>query len=80
MKADIRSLEVEHIKAFKSMKDEVPGLGRAVELATNPYVAAAAAAATFGAAFVKAGSFAADFDEALAHANVTAQRLQKLCN
>jgi TP901 family phage tail tape measure protein len=73
MKDKLNSLKAEHIKTFQSMKDEVPGLGRALELVTNPYVLLTASVIALGTAYYKAASFAVDWEGKMAHANVTAQ-------
>jgi TP901 family phage tail tape measure protein len=60
-------------KAFAAIKDEVPGVARALELLTNPWVMAAAAAVAFGAAVYKSVSMALDWQTGMAKINVTAQ-------
>lgn len=72
-KAKLNDLKTSHIQSFKAMKDEVPGLGRAVELVTNPYVLATAAVVGIGMAFATASAKADEFTNKMAKANVTAQ-------
>lgn len=71
LKDKLSSLKTNHIEAFSAMKDEVPGLGRAVELVTNPYILLTAAVVALGAAFSKASAMAQEFDSNMAKANVT---------
>ena len=73
MKARLNDLKTSHIQAFKAMKDEVPGFGRAMELITNPYVLATAAVVGIGMAFATASAKADEFTQKMAKANVTAQ-------
>ena len=54
------------------MQDEIPGFTRAMNLVANPYILATAAVVGFGAAFGSATRMANDWQEKMAHANVTA--------
>lgn len=72
MKEKLHSLSLSHTKAFQSMKDEIPGFSRAIELVTNPYILATAAVIGLGVAFTKAGSMSLDWEKGLAKINVTA--------
>lgn len=73
MRNRIGEIRESHIEAFKAMRDEVPGLGRAIELITNPYALATTAVLTLGAAYLKAGSMAKEWQTGMAKTNVTAQ-------
>ena len=72
-KDKLKSLKESHVQAISAMKQEFAGLGRAIELATNPYILMAAGIVALGAAFSKASAMASDFDKQLAKANTTAQ-------
>ena len=84
MKDSLNSLKEGHIKAFSAMKDEIPGMGRAIELLTNPYVLATAAVLAFGTASVKAAQWSNTWQQNMAEVNTTAQlsksELDKLSN
>ncbi len=56
------AFKMKNIEAFSAVKDEIPGLGRAVELLTNPYVLAAAAVVGLGMAFYSAIDGATKFE------------------
>lgn len=60
-------------KAFTAIKEEVPGVGRALALLANPYALAAAGALALGAGVVKATSMAQQWKTSMAEVNVTAQ-------
>ena len=72
IKDKLSQLKQSHIEAFSSMKDNIPGMGSAVEAITNPYVMLTAIVVGLGAAFGKASGMAQEFDSKMAHANVTA--------
>lgn len=72
MQDKLDKFKASNIKAFNAIKDEVPGVGRALELLTNPYVAATAAVLAFGAGIYKATMYANDWHTQMAKANVTA--------
>lgn len=76
----ISSLKLGHSKAFQAMKSEVPGLGNAIGLLTNPYALATAAVLALGAAGVKAASWSNDWATNMAKVNVTAQLSHKELN
>ena len=73
MKAKLDSLKVKHLETFSSMKDEIPGFGRAMEVLGNPYVLLTAGAVALAAVFSSARAEAAQWDGSLAKVNVTAQ-------
>jgi len=73
MKDKLNDLKASHIKSFKAMKDEVPGFGRAMDLIGNPYVLATAGLVGLTAMFTTASAKAAEFEDRMAHANVTLQ-------
>lgn len=73
IKDKISNLKTTHIEAFKAMRDEIPMFGRVMDFATNKYVLIAAAATTMFFAMTKASDMAKNFEEKMAHANVTAQ-------
>ncbi|SHJ76069.1 phage tail tape measure protein, TP901 family, core region [Hymenobacter daecheongensis DSM 21074] len=58
---------------IRNVTDEVPGLSRAIELVTNPYVAIAAAVVAVGVALGAATMKAMDFEKGMAQVNTTAQ-------
>ncbi len=62
MKGKLNSLKAHHIEAFSAIRDQVPGLGRAVELLQNPYVLVTAAVIALAAAFYKCTEAAAEFN------------------
>jgi len=73
----VSSLKLGHSKAFQAMKSEVPGLGNAIGLLTNPYALATAAAVALGAAGLKAASWSNEWATNMAKVNVTAQLSHK---
>lgn len=73
-KQRLNDLKTSHIQAFNSMREEVPLFGRAMQVLGNPYVLVTAGIMGLTAALGSAGNFAATFDEAMAKANVTAQK------
>lgn len=66
-----------HARGFRQtlsqIGSEIPGLGRALELATNPYVAGATGIAAIGTGLYQAAKGAAEFEKGMAKFNVTAQ-------
>jgi TP901 family phage tail tape measure protein len=62
--------------AKDAIKSEMPQAARAIELLTNPYVAAAAGAAALAVAGYKVVSMASDWRSGMAKINVTAQLTQ----
>ncbi|MBP1631202.1 MAG: chromosome segregation protein [Bacteroidetes bacterium] len=50
MKSKINSLKTSHIQAFSKMRDSIPGLGNAINLLKNPYIALTAIVAGVGLA------------------------------
>lgn len=77
MKGKFNELKLSHAKAFSSMKDEIPGLDRAMSLLSNPYTLAAAAVIALGMAYYQCVNMALDWEKGLAKVNVTAQLSQK---
>ena len=73
MKDKLNSLKSTHIDAFKSMKEEVPGFGRAMEVLGNPYVLITAGLTTLISLYGSARAEAAQWDNSMAKVNVTAQ-------
>ena len=73
IKNSMTKFATENMRAIKGITDEVPILGRALRLLTNPYAMAAAAALSFGVATVSATSMALDWQKSMAKINVTAQ-------
>lgn len=73
MKRRLGELKNQHIAAFGAMKDQVPGLGGALSLLTNPYAAVGAAIVAVGAAYYKCVNMALDWQKGMAEVNVTAQ-------
>lgn len=73
MKRRLSELRNQHVQAFSAMRNEVPGLGGALSLLSNPYAAAAAAIAAVGAAYYKCVRMALDWQKGMAEVNVTAQ-------
>jgi len=72
MQDKLDKFKASNIKAFNAIKDEVPGIGRALELITNPYVALTAIVLAFGAATYKATMYANEWHTGMAKINVTA--------
>lgn len=77
LKGKLNDFTTTNLKAFSSITNEIPVVGRAISLLANPYALAAAAALSFGAATVKATSMALDWQSGLAKVNVTAGLNQK---
>lgn len=57
----------------KGAASEVPGLNRAIELVTNPYVAIAASVVAVGIGLASSANMALGFDKKMAQVNTTAQ-------
>ncbi|MCT4640396.1 MAG: phage tail tape measure protein [Bacteroidales bacterium] len=62
MKSKFTELKNHHVKAFKAMRDEIPGLDRGLKLLKNRYVLLAAGLVGFAVLFGKVTSKAADFN------------------
>jgi phage tail tape measure protein, TP901 family, core region len=77
IQAKLNGLKENHIKIFGAMKDEIPGLSRAMELLTNPYVALTAVIVALGIAYGSSVGMALDWQKGMAKANVTAQLSQQ---
>ncbi|WP_442795325.1 phage tail tape measure protein [Pelobium manganitolerans] len=73
IKDRLNSLKDAHVKTFSAMKDQVPGLGNAIALLTNPYALATAAVLALGTAYYKSVQMAAEWEKGMAKINVTAQ-------
>lgn len=61
IKSKISMLKASHIEAFKAMKEEVPGFGRAIGLLKNPLTAVAAGVVGLGMLFQSSTAQAAEF-------------------
>ena len=57
----------------KNAANEVPGLNRAIELVTNPYIAVTAGVIGLGAGLVSATGMALDFEKGMRQINTTAR-------
>jgi TP901 family phage tail tape measure protein len=73
MQRKLNSISIDSVKAFGAIKDEVPGVARAVSLLSNPYIAAAAAAVALGAAIAGCTTKAIEWHDSMAAINVTAE-------
>lgn len=73
MQQRINSLRVDTLKAFDTIKSEVPIVGRAVELLKNPYMAVAVVAAAAASAIMACTIKANEWHEKMAEINVTAE-------
>lgn len=62
MQKKLDAFSKNNIEAFSAIKEEVPGVGRAITLLTNPYVLAAAAVVGLGLAVASATSKAMEFE------------------
>jgi len=62
-----------HGAIIEEIGGQVPIIGDSLAMLANPYAAAGAAAVAVGAAYVKAGQMAGQWEEAMAKVNVTAQ-------
>jgi TP901 family phage tail tape measure protein len=72
MKDKLDGLKSKHIEAFSSMRDEIPGLGRAMDVLGNPYVMVTAGLVALTGVFSSAKAAAAEWDAGMAKVNVTA--------
>ncbi|GAA4825520.1 phage tail tape measure protein [Algivirga pacifica] len=63
VKGKLADLKESHQKAFGAMKDQIPGFASAIELLSNPYALAAAAAVALGLAVFKLGSHLSDLSK-----------------
>ena len=73
MQGKLDQFKAKNIEAFDAIKNEVPGVGRAISLLSNPYLLAAAAATAFAVGVGKSVNMALDWNDAMAQINVTAQ-------
>jgi TP901 family phage tail tape measure protein len=73
IKRKLSSLKNTHVEAFKGMKDELPGFGRAVGLIANPYAMVTAGVIALGVAGFKAAKWSEEWESNMAKVNVTAQ-------
>lgn len=71
--AAVNKLQFNSTKAFDAISSQVPGVGNAIGMLANPYLLAAAGAATLVSAGYKATTMALDWQAGLAKINVTAQ-------
>ena len=62
MRRNLDRLKLAHVRAFREMRDEIPGFNAAMRLVKNPYVAAAAGVAVLYKGFQKTTQAAADFN------------------
>lgn len=62
MQGKLDAFKTKNIELFNAIKDEVPGVGRALSLLTNPYVLVAAAAMTAAVAIGSATKKAMEFE------------------
>ncbi|MTK53283.1 phage tail tape measure protein [Paludibacter sp.] len=77
MQDKLSSLKSKNIEVFDAIKSEVPGVGSALSMLTNPYVAIAAAVVALGVAYYQCVDMALNWQQGLAKINVTAQLSQK---
>lgn len=77
MQKKINSFGIENVKIFDAIKSEVPGVGKAVTLLTNPYVLVTAAVVALGAALIQCTFAANDWHKQMAEINVTAELTRK---
>jgi TP901 family phage tail tape measure protein len=84
MRERINQLRTESVRAFAAIRDEIPGVGRALELLKNPFVAATAGVIGLATAFTACTRSANEWHEQMAAINVTAEQtpaqLSKLSN
>jgi TP901 family phage tail tape measure protein len=84
MQAKMDEFKMSSIRAFDAIKNEVPGLNRALSLIKNPYILAASAAMALATGVGKATTMANEWREQMAEINVTAEQtpeqLDKLSN
>lgn len=73
MQNKLNSFSIQNTKIFEAIKSEVPGVGRAVSLLSNPYVLVTAAVLALGAALIKCTFAANDWHKQMAEINVTAE-------
>jgi hypothetical protein len=82
MQGKLNVFKENEIKAFQSLKDEIPGLSRAIALVKNSFALAIAGVVALGTAFVKATKMANNWREQIEQINVTAgenpERLKKI--
>lgn len=77
MQRRINTFRTGTIQAFDHIRSEVPGVGRALDLLKNPFVAGAAGALALGSALVKSTQMASQWRDQLAQINVTANMSQR---
>jgi TP901 family phage tail tape measure protein len=73
LKEKLGGFSPDMMEGIRGLKDELPGVGRALGLLANPYALAAAAALSFGAATAQSVNMALDWEKTMAKVNVTAQ-------
>jgi len=77
MQGKLDALKMSNVKAFDSIKEQVPGVASAVGMLANPYIAVTAAVLAFGAASVSAVNMSLDWQKGMAKINTTAQLSQE---
>jgi TP901 family phage tail tape measure protein len=84
MQEKLNSFKMGNIKAFEAIKEQVPGVGQAISLLTNPYALVTAAVLALGVGIVSCTKRANEWHEKMAEINVTAElskdELAKLSN
>ncbi|NDV93551.1 phage tail tape measure protein [Dysgonomonas sp. 521] len=73
MQNKLKAFSIENTKLFGAIKDEVPGVARAVTLLSNPYVLATAAVVALAGAVTMCTLKANEWHEKMAEINVTAE-------
>lgn len=77
MSDKLNSFKKSNIKAFEAIKDEIPGVARALDVLSNPYIILTGVVLALGAAYYKSVNMALDWQSGLAKINVTAGLTQK---
>jgi TP901 family phage tail tape measure protein len=73
MKEKLKGLKSSYVETFSAMKDQIPGLGNALSLISNPITGIIAGVVALTGVFASAKAQAEQWDTSLAKVNVTAQ-------
>ncbi|MDL2289893.1 phage tail tape measure protein [Paludibacteraceae bacterium OttesenSCG-928-F17] len=77
MQNKLNDFKIKNIKAFDAIKEQVPGVSKAISMLSNPYMLAAAAVMALSMAIVSCTKKANEWHEKMAEINVTAELSKK---
>ncbi len=74
MQGKLDKFSMNMTKSFAALKEEIPMLGRALDIIKNPLIGLAAGAVAVGTGFVKSVQMANEWNKSMAEINVTAEQ------